>query len=380
MFSRHFADGLAALSSYLEIMVTADEIVTTLAPLNGGFFHIDSLTEYAAKVTSVGRALALRDESDKSLRSYVLFYDNGPEVFVTMVWTRADQQGRGWASKLLRELIYSSKKDVVLQVHVHNPARQTYEQLGFIEDRIDGNTLTLILHKRVAVMQPYVYPYIGYFHLIQSASEIVFYDDVNYIKQGWINRNRILSGNRDFMFTIPVADASQNRLIKDVVPLLDSGRWREKFIRQLHQSYGRAPHFAQAIDCVMEPLKNSHASIADLAIDSIRAVYDYLDLKLNYLRSSECCADTKNLPRADRLISITKNLGYSRYVNSPGGVDLYDRQYFLSAGVELSFLSSKSIYYEQGRKEFVPNLSIIDVLMFNDKKTIRSMLSEFNVE
>lgn len=131
------------------------------------------------------------------------------------------------------------------------------------------------------------YPYIGYFHLIDSSSLIVFYDDVNYITRGWINRNRILLNGKDFLFTIPIAKASRNRLINETELAIDN-LWWDKFNRTLTQAYRKAPYFSSVADLIASIFSENYRSVSDLAINSISRIYDYLDVPLNYTRSSIC--------------------------------------------------------------------------------------------
>jgi hypothetical protein len=221
--------------------------------------------------------------------------------------------------------------------------------------------------KRIAIMQPYVFPYIGYFHLIHASSLFVFYDDVNYIKQGWINRNRILNQDEALIFTIPVSKASPNKQINQVSPVFNA-RWESKFYKQLVQNYGKAPYFKDAVEPVMSVFTKKYDDIAGLAIATIVSILSYLDLEFNFTRSSVCCPETKDLDKADRLINIIKRLGYSNYVNPSGGKKLYSKDYFFNEGINLSFVESHPIEYGQYQNVFVPWLSIIDVIMFCDKR------------
>lgn len=232
--------------------------------------------------------------------------------------------------------------------------------------------------KRIAIMQPYIFPYIGYFHLINASDLMVFYDDVNYIKRGWINRNRILINGKDHLFTVPVSNASQNRLINEISLSTDDG-WKRKFTKTLAHGYRKAPFFSPTMTIVNSVLSAQYCSMSDLAINSIFCIYDYLGMELNYTKSSVCSPETKGMEKADRLIEIAKRQGYKRYVNAAGGINLYSKDYFKDKGVQLGFVKSAPIEYKQFANEFVPWLSIIDVMMFNDVKTIREFFTKFEV-
>lgn len=229
-------------------------------------------------------------------------------------------------------------------------------------------------NRRLSIMQPYIFPYIGYFHLIEATDKIVFYDDVNYIKRGWINRNRILLNNSDFLFTIPVEKASQNKMINEIKPLIDSN-FTDKFFAQIETAYKKAPHYNTVVEILKQVFSIHYESIADLAINSIISVYNFLDKDIEWSKSSVSSPETKGMDKADRLIQITKNLGYQKYINAIGGQELYQKEYFNTKGVELNFVKSQKIEYQQFNNDFVPWLSIIDILMFNDKNAVNEQIT-----
>jgi hypothetical protein len=268
----------------------------------------------------------------------------------------------------------------LLEVHKNNPARYVCEKLKFVKLEERGDMSLSNLCKRLIIMQPYTFPYIGYFHLIEAGSLIVFFDDVNYIKRGWINRNKILLNNKEYLFTVPVVHGSQNRLINQTLPFVSTG-WKDSFYKTLSHAYRKAPYFSDVADKVMSVLETPHSDIADLAIKSIVAVYEYLGRRIEYTKSSLCAAGTRGMENADRLIEITKALGFAHYGNASGGVSLYDKDYFRSRGVELNFIKSNYIEYKQYKKNgFVPWLSIIDVIMFNDRDRVVDFFSQYTID
>ena len=230
----------------------------------------------------------------------------------------------------------------------------------------------------VAIIQPYVFPYLGYFQLLYSVENVVFYDDVNFIKRGWINRNKILVSGKEFMFTIPLQKASQNKLINEI-ELVDSQLFIQKFRHQLKSAYKKAPYYSQVNDVIESVFVRKYSNIGDLAIASILAVCRYINIDLNWVKSSEEFYETKGQQKADRLISISKKLTCDTYINPVGGKSLYDKDYFANHGVELGFIESQSVNYKQFENDFVPYLSIIDILMFNDKTTVIELLNNFNI-
>ena len=231
----------------------------------------------------------------------------------------------------------------------------------------------------VGIMQPYLFPNIGYFHLIEASSVFVFYDDVHYITKGWINRNRILNQDRDYLFTAPISKASQNKLINETVPSLDK-KWKDKFYKQLAHSYKKAPFFPVVIDPIISVFEKEYTDITDLGIESILTIYNYLETSLNYTKSSICSPDTRGIEKAERLIEITKELGYEAYINAAGGKELYTKDHFLNQGIDLAFIKSNPIKYKQFSDNFIPWLSIIDILMFNEKDRIVEFFSAYSIE
>lgn len=295
-----------------------------------------------------------------------------------MVWTEPKERGKGLAKGLILNFLNLNNNDVKLEVNKDNPAINIYEDLNFKIINMDKKIVTMCFKKRLSIMQPYIFPYIGYFHLLESSHKIIFYDDVNYIKRGWINRNRILLNKKEFLFTIPLEKVSQNKLINEIYPIIDD-RFITKFLIQIYNAYNKAPFYNDVKELIVSVFQSNYENIAELAVNSILAVYDYLNISLNWSFSSICAPESVHLQKGDRLIQITKDLGYSKYVNSIGGKLLYDKDYFIDQGIELSFVHSNSISYPQFNNTFEPNLSIIDVLMFNDKKMVLRFFKNYNL-
>lgn len=359
-------------------MIDQSEIVSTLAPINGLYFNIPDVSEYANKIATLGKSIEVREKQSNQLLSYILYYDNKPEMFITMVWTHPEHRGNGLAKRLMRELIHLSPKSIRLEVHKDNPALKLYQDLGFALEEQAGDKLTLIRQKTIVIMQPYCFPYIGYFHLIDASDLFVFYDDVHFIKKGWIHRNRLLLNGKDHGFTIPIKDASQNRLINETRLAID-GKWKETFNKTLEFAYRKAPFFSPVMDLINSTFASEHDNISDLAITSVVKVCEYLGIKLNYAKSSVLSPETRGMEKADRLIEISKRSGYTRYINAAGGIELYNKDCFKAKGVDLGFVQSSSVEYKQFSNEFVPGLSIIDVMMFNDVNTIKKFFKEYKV-
>ncbi len=221
---------------------------------------------------------------------------------------------------------------------------------------------------KIAIMQPYIFPYIGYFQLVHATDIFVFYDDVNFINRGWINRNRILVNGKDLLFTIPCKEASQNKLIKDIA-VLDDAKSLQKTLTTMQAAYKKAPCFAAVYPIIEQVLQVQNISVSQMAADSVISVCNYLGLKRTFKVSSEEY-NNRELKKADRLIDICHVEGISNYVNPSGGKEIYTKEYYKSNNVDLDFLVPERIAYSQFNNEFVPWLSIIDVLMFNSKEDI----------
>ncbi len=234
--------------------------------------------------------------------------------------------------------------------------------------------------KTVAVMQPYLFPYLGYFQLIREADVFVFYDDVDFITRGWINRNRILINGDSDIFTVPCSNASQNKKIEDV---LVSNQWHpEKLLKKVKLTYANAGHFDAAFPTVETVIEEAGDQISVLAENSVRKVANYLNLDVDFYRSSDLPVD-QSLGRAERLIELTKYFGASTYVNMEGGKDLYDKPTFADREITLHFLSPNLPEYEQYTAEngtFHSGLSIIDVMMNVEPSRTREMLDTYQLQ
>lgn len=224
-------------------------------------------------------------------------------------------------------------------------------------------------------MQPYLFPYIGYFQLMAAVERWVVYDDVHFIARGWINRNNLNVNGASHLFTVPLSGASQNRRIHEIgLDTLGYARWVDRFRRTLEQSYRRAPHFASAFGLVDAVLSQGAKTIAEFNLRGLVAVRDYLRLPTAIVPTSRVYGN-ESLRGQDRLLDICARERARVYVNAVGGKSLYDAASFAMRGVSLCFLEPADVVYSQGALPFVPNLSIIDVLMHNDVAQVRNMLT-----
>ena len=251
--------------------------------------------------------------------------------------------------------------------------------------------------KRLAVMQPYFFPYLGYFQLFHAADKVILYDCVNYIKSGWINRNRILEINKGPRFiTLPLMQGSSNKKIRDM--RIDRTKdWKTPIMHLLRHNYCHSPYFVEVMELVDSVLDSRQLSVASIAKASVQAVLTYLELGTSVEYDStrwdsleddlEMLSESlspsmphqrlKRQRMAQRVESICRIEEADTYINPIGGVSLYDKDEFAVWGICLCFLKSIQKKYQQESSEFVPDLSIIDALMNIGPKDTRELLGSY---
>ena len=231
--------------------------------------------------------------------------------------------------------------------------------------------------KTIAVMQPYFLPYIGYFQLMAAVDKFVLFDDVNFIKRGWINRNRLLLNGVPHTFTAPLRGASQNRLICEI-ELDDERSWREKLLRTIRQAYGKAPCYAQASSLMENLIHYPSSRLDEFLLNGLCEVARYLSLEVEIVSTSRIY-ENAHLKGQERILDICRQEQAHVYINPIGGVGLYDRARFSQQGLRLDFLRSRPVSYAQGKGEHVAGLSMMDVLMFNEPTAARRLLAEMDL-
>jgi hypothetical protein len=225
---------------------------------------------------------------------------------------------------------------------------------------------------RVAIMQPYFFPYVGYFQLIGAVDLFVVYDNIKYTKKGWINRNRMLQGGKDVMFSLPLRNDSDSLDIRDRALAAEFNR--DKLLNQLRGAYGKAPNFSDVFPMLEDAVRHADANLFAYLHNALIRTCDHLGLATPVRVSSSIDID-HGLKNQDKVIALAKAVGATSYVNAIGGLELYDREAFRSQGLELQFIRSKPFEYRQLGNPFVPWLSIIDVLMFNPHATVRDCIA-----
>lgn len=234
---------------------------------------------------------------------------------------------------------------------------------------------------KIAIMQPYFFPYIGYFQLIAAVDKFVIYDNIEYTKKGWINRNKILSNGSEKVITIPLKKDSD---FKHVNQRSISNQWSKdkiKIINTIKESYNKAKNFEECFPIVLRCLNFPSENLFDFIYNSIIEIIDYLEIPTDIIKSSSLSIDSE-LKGKDKVTSICKELNGTSYINSIGGKDLYNKEFFEKNNLSLHFLRTDKFSYLQttSKSNFIESLSIIDLLMFNDKTESQQLLKKYHFE
>jgi len=227
---------------------------------------------------------------------------------------------------------------------------------------------------KVAIMQPYFLPYIGYWQLFNIVDIFVIYDDIKYTKKGWINRNRFLNNKKYEYFTIPIKNDSDSLNIVDRVISDDFERDKEKLFRKFESTYKKAPYYHEGMGVLIDVFSFPDKNLFNFIFNSINTIGVNLGINSNLIISSSLNIDN-NLIGKYRVIEICKSLNATQYINPIGGVKLYDKQCFYEEGIKLYFQKVNEICYPQLNDNFVPYLSIIDVIMYNGIEGAKEFLS-----
>jgi len=230
---------------------------------------------------------------------------------------------------------------------------------------------------KLAIMQPYFFPYIGYWQLIHAVDKFVIYDDVNYIKGGWINRNRILINGKPVYITAPLHKASPYKRICDIV-LLSSQAWRDKLVKMVEITYRKAAYFDEVFPVIEKLIRHEVINLSDYLLHQIQTLVLFMDIKTELVTTSRSyCND--HLSGQARLIEICSFERATIYINPEGGQDLYNPEDFRNSGLKLRFHVVHPLTYKQRVNGFIPYLSIIDLLMEIGPVEIKYHLDEFDL-
>jgi hypothetical protein len=250
---------------------------------------------------------------------------------------------------------------------------------------------------KIAVMQPYFFPYVGYFQAIHVVDKYILYDDLNFIKESWMNRNRFLlkNGNSCY-FNVPLKKKSSVNKIYEI-ELIDNDNWRKNILNGIFLNYKKAKYFDDVYPLIEYVVNYPTEKLTELNFQSINCVCGYLNVKTEISKDSvkyndiEIKLAAENLDEKDfpelkltewrrkvvRVLEICRMEGADIFINAIGGINLYPKDVFFQNGIELKFIKTRNIEYKQFDNEFVPNLSIIDVMMFKSPDDIKSLLNEY---
>lgn len=223
-------------------------------------------------------------------------------------------------------------------------------------------------------MQPYLFPYVGYFQLMNYVDTYVVYDDVQFIKGGWINRNYILLKQEQRMLTLPLERAGPNKKICEI----NVAKYHKKYLKTIAQAYRPARYFNDVYPIVEKIFTLQDMNLVSLIMNSFDALSEYLGIRAQLVLSSSLKIPDV-LKGESRVLEICRKIGAQTYINAIGGQALYSREVFRDNGIALKFMSMRHIMYEQYWNKFVPNLSIIDALMFNSRQQLKTMLAKFEL-
>lgn len=232
---------------------------------------------------------------------------------------------------------------------------------------------------RIALMQPYFFPYLGYFSLIKQTDHFILCDSVQYISRGWIARNRILKPGAGWQYImVPLRKHSSKIIIKDI-EIINESKWKDKIFRQLVHYKKRAPFYEETIATLNKGFDIKTDSIVKLNENILKIICDYIGIDVNISILSEMNLDYEKVNAPDEwALNVCKALGNAdEYWNAEGGITFFDRTKYEDAGINVKFLKINLSNYPQRRSEFEPGLSIVDVMMFNEPEKINKMLDDY---
>lgn len=227
---------------------------------------------------------------------------------------------------------------------------------------------------KIAIMQPYLFPYIGYWQLIHAVDKFIIFDDVNYINKGYINRNKILVKSKPYQFTLELVGASQNKLINEI----QIGKNSDKILKTIENNYKKSPYFKNIFPLLEDILRHDERNLAKFIGYSLKKISNYLEIGTSFVYSSDIKKDN-NFKNQDKIIDICKKLKAKEYINPIGGIKLYSKEKFIAKNIKLSFINTKEIEYQQFNDEHISLLSIIDVMMFNNIVKLKSLIKKYKL-
>jgi hypothetical protein len=221
---------------------------------------------------------------------------------------------------------------------------------------------------KLAIHQPLFLPYVGYWQLMTSVDLFVIYDNAKFVKQTWISRNRLLREGQAAWFTLPLHNAPDSLDIRDREIAADFDR--AKMLRQFAGAYRRAPYFNETYPLLERILDSHELNLFRFLLNSINIIAAHLGIETRIVVSSAVVPQviTDNLKGQDKVLAICNHLDADTYINAPGGMSLYDKSAFAANNIDLRFIRPKPLVYPQFARDFVPWLSIADVMIFNGRE------------
>lgn len=226
----------------------------------------------------------------------------------------------------------------------------------------------------IAIMQPYFLPYIGYWQLINAVNLFVIFDDVNFINKSFINHNNILINYQKQQFTLELIKASQNKIINTIT----IGNNQKNLLKTIEMAYKKAPYFMNIFPIIENILLQKEKNLSKYIGFSLAEISTYLGINTQFIYSSDVNKNN-DLKAQNKIIEICKKLEAKNYINPIGGQELYNKKIFEHEKINLNFLKTDFIEYKQFKNEFIPYLSIIDILMFNSIVEIKNMLDKYTL-
>ena len=233
---------------------------------------------------------------------------------------------------------------------------------------------------KIGIMQPYFLPYIGYFQLMASVDKFVLYDNIEYTKKGWINRNRILVNNTDSYVSLPLKNDSDYLHVNERCFPDTFNKDCLKIKRKIQEAYIKAPFFKEVYPLIEDILNFGSNNLFEYIYNSIKKIHVFLDIKTELIISSNLNIDTTKYRGQDKVIAICESLSAGVYINTIGGIEIYQDRPFSNKGIRLLFIKSNDIEYKQFNDKFIPWLSIIDILMFNGKEKVKLFLQDYTLQ
>lgn len=241
-------------------------------------------------------------------------------------------------------------------------------------------TITPKAQMKIAIMQPYFFPYLGYFALIKHTEQFILFDTPQFIRHGWIERNQILKqdGNKLYI-KVPLIKHSRESRIMEVL-INNNEDWQNKILAQLAPYKKKAPYYYNVTKLIKEIFNYKTDSIVDFNFHSLRLVCNYLniDTPIKIWSKMDVKIEDANAPD-EWALNICKALKAETYYNPIGGTSFFDTEKYINSGIEIKFMEIIPTKYNQISNEFVPYLSVIDVMMFNSKEDIQEMLNQYTL-